>query len=59
MKNQAYKLLIHTDRNTFDELVTSYLNAGYELCGSHVLTFTPGGSVYMSQAVIKTNKKES
>lgn len=50
---RKYEIICHNERETFDKLITQYLNLGWELVGNLNMTFSPTGTPYFSQAVIK------
>lgn len=54
-----YKVIVNSVRETFDKLVTQYLNEGWYLHGSAKLTISPGGTPYFTQAIIKQEINES
>jgi len=50
---KKYEIICHNERESFDKIITTYLNRGWELVGSLNMTIAPSGTAYFSQAVIK------
>lgn len=59
MKKVDYKVITHHDRETFDKIVSDFLNEGYQLHGSAQLSRHSGSSYnYFTQAIVKYPKKQ-